>query len=268
MTLRFDVLTLFPEMFRGPFDESILRRGIAAGRLTVQVHDVRAFTTDRHHTADDAPFGGGAGIVLKAPPIFEAVEFVRIEAQRTGLTGPPEVILLAAQGRHFSQAVAEELARREHLILICGHYEGVDARVREHLATDEISIGDYILTGGELAAMVVVDAVARLIPGVLGTAESLAEESITSGLLEYPQYTRPARYRGWDVPPVLLSGDHGAIAHWRRAQALRETFRRRPDLLARARLGRADAETLAALVPLPTPASDPSPSADIRPADV
>lgn len=249
--MRFDVLTIFPEMFRGPFDLSVLKRAVDAGLLTIQVHDIRAFTTDRHHTVDDYPFGGGAGMVMKAPPIFAAVEAVRAEAQREGWTGQPDVIMLTPVGRRFDQCVAEEMARREHLILICGHYEGVDERVHEHLVTDEISIGDFVLTGGELAAMVLVDAVARLVPGVLGAAESLAEESISSGLLEYPQYTRPPDFRGWRVPDVLLSGDHGAIARWRRAMALRRTYWRRPDLLAHAPLTRQDAEVLDSLIQLP-----------------
>lgn len=254
MTWRVDVFTLFPEMFRGPFDESILKRAALAGLLTIRVHDIRAFTTDRHHTADDYPFGGGAGLVLKAPPIFAAVESILAESASANLANPA-TILLAAQGRRFTQAVAEELAHLDQILLICGHYEGVDDRVREHLCTDEISVGDYILTGGELAAMVVVDAVARLIPGVLGTAESLAEESIGSGLLEYPQYTRPASFRGLSAPEVLLSGDHVAVARWRREQSLRRTYVERPDLLARADLTRDDADVLASLVQLPgTPA--------------
>ena len=246
---RYDLLTLFPEMFRGPFDESILNRAVEADLLTIRVHDVRAFARDRHHTADDEPFGGGAGMVMLAGPIFDAAEHAIGEARREGWPGEPAIILLAPQGRRFTQKVAEELAGRDHLMLVCGHYEGVDDRVREHLATDEISIGDYVLTGGELAAMVVVDAVARLGPGVLGAAESLNEESMSSGLLEYPHYTRPADFRGWPVPSVLLSGDHGAIARWRRARSLQLTYARRPDLLRSAPLAPGDAEALASLVP-------------------
>ncbi len=245
---RFDVLTIFPEMFQGPFGISVLKRATDAGLLTIRVHDIRAYATDRHHTTDDYPFGGGAGMVMKARPIFDAVETVIGEARREGWAGPPTVIMLTPVGRLFNQGVAEELARRDHLVLVCGHYEGVDERVHEHLVTDEISIGDFILTGGELPAMVVVDAVARLIPGVLGAAESLKEESISSGLLEYPQYTRPATFRGWTVPGVLLSGDHQAIARWRRAMAVRRTFERRPDLFERAPLTPSDADTLASLV--------------------
>jgi tRNA (guanine37-N1)-methyltransferase len=248
---RYDVLTLFPEMFRGPVDESILKRAAQAGLLEIHLHDLRDFTADRHHTADDSPFGGGAGMVLMVGPIFDAVAHVREAARAAGWSAPPEIILTAAQGRRFNQSVAEELAHREHLVFICGHYEGVDDRVREHLATDQLSIGDYVLTGGELATMVMIDAIARLVPGVLGAAESLREESISGGLLEYPQYTRPADFRGWQVPEVLLSGNHAAIAHWRRAQSLRLTYGSRPDLLIHAPLARADAEVLAAQVPLP-----------------
>lgn len=255
---RYDVLTLFPDMFQGPLDQSILKRARQAGYVDVRVHDIRAFTTDRHHTADDYPFGGGAGMVLLPGPIFEGVariqEQARVESKGEPGSGglpAPRVILTAAQGRRFTQSLAEELCGHAHLIFICGHYEGVDDRVREHLATDEISIGDYILTGGELAAMVMIDAIARLIPGVLGAAESLAEESISGGLLEYPQYTRPAVYEGWPVPDVLLSGNHAAIARWRRAQSLRLTYRKRPDLLKAATLNRADADVLAEQVQLP-----------------
>lgn len=265
VTRRYDVLTLFPDMFRGPLDQSILKRATQAGHIDVRVHDLRAFTTDRHHTADDYPFGGGAGMVLLPGPIFEGVarieEQARIEAiEKAGsaeaLDSPPRVVLTAAQGRRFTQAIAEELSLLPHIIFICGHYEGVDDRVREHLAPDQISIGDYILTGGELAVMVMIDAVARLIPGVLGASESLDEESITGGLLEYPQYTRPAVYEGWEVPDVLLSGNHAAIARWRRAQSLRLTFRKRPDLLRTAALTASDAEVLARQVQLPDKTDD------------
>ena len=258
MSVRFDILTIFPGMFRGPLDESMIRRAVEAGLLTIEVHDIRQYATDRHRTTDDYPFGGGAGMVMKAPPIVEAVEDVCTRAARAGWPGPPRIIILTPAGRRFTQAVAEELAHWSHLILICGHYEGIDERVHEHVATDEISIGDYILTGGELPAMVLLDAVARLVPGVLGAPASLEEESISSGLLEYPQYTRPAIYRGWTVPEVLLSGNHQAIARWRRAQALERTFRRRPDLLRSARLTRQDGDLLSALVELPPSASDPS----------
>jgi tRNA (guanine37-N1)-methyltransferase len=233
---RYDILTLFPEMFRGPFDESILKRAVEADLLTIRVHDIRKSARDRHHTADDEPFGGGAGMVMLAGPIFDAAEHAIDESRREGWPGQPAIILLAPQGRRFTQKVAEELAARDHLMLVCGHYEGVDDRVRQHLATDEVSIGDYVLTGGELAAMVVLDAVIRLLPGVLGSSDSSRDESHADGLLEYPQYTRPATYRGWAVPPVLLSGHHAEVAKWRRREALRRTFERRPDLLRTADL--------------------------------
>jgi len=244
-----DILTLFPDMLRGPFDDSIVKRAKLADLLALQIHDIRSFTTDRHHSADDAPFGGGAGQVLNAPPIAEAVEQILSNARKRH-DPSPTVILLAAQGRRLTQRVAEDLATREHLVLICGHYEGVDERVREHIASDSISVGDYVLTGGEAAAIVLVDSVVRLIPGVLGASESLVEESMTGGLLEYPHYTRPAGYRGWTVPPVLLSGDHAEIARWRREESLRRTFRERPDLLASARLTQQDARFLGSLVDL------------------
>jgi tRNA (guanine37-N1)-methyltransferase len=250
LTLRIDIITLFPGMFRGPFDESILKRAVESGLLALNVHDLREFTTDRHQTADDAPFGGGPGQVLKAPPVFDAVEKVVADARRD-YSEPADVILLAAQGRRLTQQVAADLAKRGHLVFICGHYEGIDDRVRQHLATDAISVGDYVLTGGEVAAMVVVDAVARLIPGVLGAPASLAEESMTGGLLEYPHYTRPATYRAWDVPSVLLSGDHRGVARWRRDESLRLTYRDRPDLLATADLNQQDASILSSLVILP-----------------
>ncbi|MCS6802433.1 MAG: tRNA (guanosine(37)-N1)-methyltransferase TrmD [Dehalococcoidia bacterium] len=226
--MQIDIITIFPGMFRGPFDESIIRRAIARGSVRITVHDLRDWATDRHRTVDDYPFGGGPGMVMKPEPIFAAVESIL-----AGERG--RIILLSPAGRRFTQAVAEELARERRLLLICGHYEGVDDRVREHLATDEISIGDFVLTGGELAAMVIVDAVVRLLPGVIA-GESLAAESHSSGLLEYPQYTRPAEFRGWRVPEVLLSGNHAAIAAWRRQQAILRTARQRPDLLAQADL--------------------------------
>jgi len=250
--MRFDIFTLFPQMFQGPFSESIIKRAIEAGLLEIHLHDIRAYTTDKHHITDDYPYGGGAGMVLKPEPIFAAVEAVLGETasrQKPPPAGEPAalqeakvsipIILLTPQGRLFTQAVARELANYPRVALICGHYEGVDERVREHLATDEISIGDYVLTGGELPAMVIVDAVARLIPGVLD-GESILQESHANGLLEYPQYTRPAEFRGWRVPEVLLSGNHGQIALWRRRESLRRTFLRRPDLLAKANLTEQD----------------------------
>lgn len=235
MALHIDIFTLFPGMFRGPFDESILKRAQERGLIEISIHNIRDVTTDRHHIVDDYPYGGGAGMVMKPEPIFAAVEAV--------YQGGP-IILLTPQGRLFNQRIAAELAREERLTFICGHYEGVDERVRCHLATDALSIGDYVLSGGELAAMVIVDAVCRLVPGVLGSASSTLEESYTSGLLEYPHYTRPPEFRGWRVPDVLLSGDHGAIARWRRKEALRRTRMLRPDLLERAELSALDQQLL------------------------
>ena len=234
--MRIDVLTLFPEMFRLPFSFGIFQRAIDRGLVSLNVHNIRDYTHDKHHTADDYPYGGGAGMVLKPEPLFEAVESVTAEIHLKEDSGELPVILLTPQGRPFSQQLAQELAGYSHLILICGHYEGVDERVREHLATDEISIGDYVLTGGELPAMVVIDTVVRLLPGVLGSEDSLRDDSHTSGLLEYPQYTRPAVYRDWPVPDVLLSGDHARIARWRREQVIRRTLERRPELLDKAEL--------------------------------
>jgi tRNA (guanine37-N1)-methyltransferase len=235
MAMRFDIFTLFPGMFRAPFEESILARAQVAGLVEIALHNPREWTTDRHHVVDDYPYGGGAGMVMKPEPLFAAVESVY---------GGGPIILLTPQGRTFTQAVAHELAVEPRVTLLCGHYEGVDERVRMHLATDELSIGDYVLTGGELAAMVIVDAVSRLVPEVLAP-NSTAEESHTTGLLEYPHFTRPAAYRGWNVPDVLLSGNHAAIARWRRKEALRRTHLRRPDLLAAAQLSKADLQLLA-----------------------
>lgn len=221
--MRIDILTLFPNFFVGPFDESIIKRARTAGLVDLRLTNIRDFATDRHRTVDDTPYGGGPGMVMKPEPVFAAIEAVR----------QPDswVILLSPQGRLFRQAVARELSTRPHLVLVCGHYEGVDERIREHAVDDEISIGDYVVTGGEIAAVVVVDAVVRLLPGVLGAEASLAEESHAEGLLEYPHYTRPAEFRGWRVPEILLSGNHGRIARWRRWQALERTLARRPDLM-------------------------------------
>jgi len=220
-------------MFTGPFGESIIKRAIDNGLADILIHNVRDYTYDRHHVVDDYPYGGGAGLVLKPEPLFAALEAIE------GASEMP-VVLLTPQGRLFDQRVAEVLAECKEMILICGHYEGVDERVREHLVTDEISIGDYILSGGELAAMVVVDALVRQLPGALGSEESVGDDSHTSGILEYPQYTRPHSFRGWDVPDVLLSGNHGEIASWRREQSLRRTIKRRPDLLGRVELSDKD----------------------------
>jgi tRNA (guanine37-N1)-methyltransferase len=229
--MRIDVLTLFPEMLAGVFDHSIIGRAREGGALTVELHNPRDYTEDRHHVVDDYTFGGGPGMVMKPDPLFECVDAVRAMAEPRG-----RVVLLTPQGRLLNHDVVEELAAEQRLILICGHYEGVDERVREFLADDEISIGDYVLSGGEPAAIVVVDAVARHQPGVLGSEQSLEEESHARGLLEYPQYTRPAEYRGMTVPDVLLSGHHAEIAKWRRRQSILRTARRRPDLLASAEL--------------------------------
>jgi tRNA (guanine37-N1)-methyltransferase len=229
--VRFDVLTLFPEMFGGPLQASLLGKAIEAGVIQVHIHNIRDYAEDRHQVVDDYTYGGGPGMLMKAEPLFKAVEGV------TALDSPEgRVILLTPQGRLLNHDVAAELSQEPRLILVCGHYEGVDERVREHLVDDEISIGDYVLSGGELPAMVVIEAVARRLPGVLGSESSLAEESHAQGLLEYPQYTRPAEFRGWTVPEVLLSGHHAQIAEWRRRQSVLRTARRRPDLLARAAL--------------------------------
>lgn len=222
-------MTLFPEVFQGVFGFGIFQRAIDQKLVSIAVHNIRDCTHDKHHTVDDSPYGGGAGMVLKPDPIFEAVESIRREPEAP-------IILLSPQGRLFCQKIAQELATYRRLILICGHYEGVDERVSEHLATDEISIGDYVLSGGEPAAIVVIDGVVRLLPGVLGSAESLLDDSHVGGLLEYPQYTRPAVYREWSVPEVLLSGNHAQIAQWRHEQALLRTMKRRPELLEKAEL--------------------------------
>ncbi|HVY69148.1 MAG TPA: tRNA (guanosine(37)-N1)-methyltransferase TrmD [Verrucomicrobiae bacterium] len=221
--MKIDVLTLFPGMFAGPLDESIVRRCRDTGLLDLRIHNLRDYTHDRHKTVDDRPFGGGPGMLLKPEPIFEAVEDLAGETTR--------VVLLAPAGRKFEQAVARELAAQKHLLLICGSYEGFDERIRESLADDELSIGDYVLTNGALPAMVIIDAVARLLPGALGDDESSRDESFSHGLLEYPQYTRPAEFRGMKVPDVLLSGHHAEIVKWRQEQARLRTGQRRPDLL-------------------------------------
>jgi tRNA (guanine37-N1)-methyltransferase len=240
--MRFDVFSLFPSVLQPYLQISILQRAIEKGLLEVHLHDIRSFTTDKHHITDDAPFGGGGGMVMKPEPIFTAVESV--------LGSPPAcpVILLTPQGRTYTQQVAAELARYPHLALLCGRYEGVDERVREHLVTDEISIGDYVLTGGELPALILIDSITRLIPGALGDPDGAQDDSFASGLLEYPHYTRPAEFRGWRVPEVLLSGNHAEIARWRRQQALLRTWKRRPDLLERTELSEADRRFLASLV--------------------
>jgi tRNA (guanine37-N1)-methyltransferase len=231
--MRIDVLTLFPEMFEGVLGSSILGKALEKKLVDIRTVNFREFAFNKHNTVDDYPFGGGGGMVLKPEPIFRAVEHVTADDQGERR---PRVILMCPQGETFTQRKAEELAREERLIFICGHYEGYDERIREHLVTDELSIGDYVLTGGELPAMVVIDSVVRLLPGVLGNEQSAVTDSFSTGLLEYPHYTRPAQFRDWTVPDVLLSGHHENIAKWRREQSLLRTLRRRPDLLEQAEL--------------------------------
>jgi tRNA (guanine37-N1)-methyltransferase len=242
--IRFHVLTIFPGMFESPLSESIVGRARERSLVEVRLHDIRDHATDRHRSVDDYSFGGGPGMVMTPAPLFDAVEAVR---QSESLDETAPTILLSPQGRTLTQPVVEELARHRDLVLVCGRYEGFDERVRQHLATDEISVGDYVLSGGELAAMIVIDAVTRLVPGAVGSSESTRDESFTTGLLEYPQYTRPAEFRGWSVPEVLLSGDHKAIERWRRRESLRRTFGRRPDLLDPATLSDEDRRFLDSL---------------------
>ncbi len=248
--MTFDVITIFPGFFAGILEYGLLKRAMASGHAAIRLHDLREYTDDRHHTVDDRPFGGGPGMVFKPEPVFRAVE-----AQVGGSPGKPAVILLSPQGRLLTQAVAEELSHLEQVVLICGRYEGVDERVAENLATDEISIGDFVLSGGELAAAVVMEATIRLLPGVLGNEESREQDSFSTpasetgepprhGLLDCPHYTRPAEFRDWKVPEVLLSGDHEEIRRWRRRRALEKTWRRRPDLLAHVALSAEDREWL------------------------
>jgi tRNA (guanine37-N1)-methyltransferase len=241
--MRFHVLTLFPGAFKGPFEDSIVGRAVEQGLVSIQLTNIRDYTHDPHGTADDYQFGGGAGMVLKPEPIFEAVEDI-LSASSPEVRASIPIIVLSPQGKVLDQAVAEELARAPALLLICGHYSGVDERVAQHLATQQISIGNYVLTGGELAAMVLIDVVARLVPGVVGAPESVLEDSITSGLLQHPLYTRPAEYRGMVVPEVLRSGHHAEIARWRRHESLRRTLERRPDLLQKVDLTPEDLEFL------------------------
>jgi len=224
--MQIDILTLFPEICRAPLSESMMKRAQENKIVDLRIHNLREWTTDKHHIVDDAPFGGGQGMVMKPEPIFAAVEELR------GASGDKsKIILMSPAGRRFNQQIAGELSRESHLIIVCGHYEGVDHRVIEHLIDLEVSIGDYVLTNGAIAAVVLVDAVVRLMPGVLGHEQSAADDSFSRGLLEAPQYTRPAEFRGWKVPDVLLSGNHAEIAAWLKAQALRRTGENRPDLL-------------------------------------
>ena len=238
--MRFDLLTIFPEFFAGPFDFGIIKRARQQGIVEIVIHDLRSFTFDKHHVVDDRPFGGGDGMVLKPEPIFRAVESIMAEGAGAAVEAREKragVILLSPQGRMFDQAEARRFADEfSRLILICGRYEGVDERVAEHLITDEISIGDYVLTGGELPAMAVVDAVTRLLPNALGSETSALRDSFSDGLLDYPHYTRPEEFRGWRAPEVLLSGHHGEVAKWRRRAALLKTLKTRPDLIEKAAL--------------------------------
>jgi tRNA (guanine37-N1)-methyltransferase len=240
--MKFDIVTIFPRMFEAPLAEGVVGRGIQAGLVDVVVHDLRNFTTDRHRVVDDVPYGGGPGMVLKPEPLVKAVEHIR--ATRGA---PGAVVLTSPQGRLLTQAEAARLVSLEHVVLLCGRYEGVDDRVREHVATDEISIGDYVLSGGELAALVIVDVVSRFVPDVVGDERSVSGDSFARGLLDYPHYTRPAEFRGWAVPDVLVSGHHQEIARWRARQAIRRTMERRPEILASAALDDAEREEYEAL---------------------
>jgi tRNA (guanine37-N1)-methyltransferase len=241
--MQFEVFTLLPEVFPPYLESSILQRARQRGLIEVRLHNIRDYTHDKHHTTDDTPYGGGGGMVMKPEPVFEAVESVlglvpRLSPPTTDSNIP--IILLTPQGRVFTQRVAEELSRYERIALLCGRYEGVDERIREHLVTDEISIGDYVLTGGELPAMILIDAVSRLIPDVLGDPTGAEDDSHSMGLLEYPHYTKPSEFRGWKVPDILLSGDHAKIEKWRREQALIRTLNKRPDMLETAELSEAE----------------------------
>ncbi|MBI2957770.1 MAG: tRNA (guanosine(37)-N1)-methyltransferase TrmD [Chloroflexi bacterium] len=242
--MRLDILTLFPEMFAPVFSHSIMGRAIERNLVDIRTRNFRDYAHDRHRTVDDYPYGGGSGMVLKPEPLFEAVEAVLAEwPAGTSMGGAMrrKIVLLTPQGRRFTQEIARDLASLDHLVMVCGRYEGVDERVREHLATDEISIGDYVLSGGELPAMVVAEAVVRLLPGVLGSAESAEDDSFSAGLLQFPQYTRPPDFRGWRVPDILLSGNHEEIARWRHGQALSRTVSKRPDLLPEDALSKREA---------------------------
>ncbi|HET8888407.1 MAG TPA: tRNA (guanosine(37)-N1)-methyltransferase TrmD [Candidatus Angelobacter sp.] len=263
--MKFEIVTIFPDFFRGPLDYGIVRRAREAAFIEIMVHDLRAFTTDRHKTVDDRPFGGGEGMVLKPEPLFECVESLKLAPREQRLAGETKetVVLLSPQGRMFTQTVAEEMARLERIVLICGRYEGVDERVAECLADQEISIGDYVLSGGELGAAVMIDAITRLVPGALGNAASARQESFSGvqkldvdgpdstcgsgGLLDYPHYTRPAEFRGMAVPEVLIGGNHEQIRRWRRGKALEKTLRNRPDLLERQPLSEEDRKFLAGI---------------------
>lgn len=228
--IRFDVLSIFPEMLISPLSFSLLKKAQEKGLVNINLHDIRNWAEDKHKMTDDAPYGGGCGMVMKVEPVEKALAAVKISPENS------LVVLMTPQGETFNQTIAAELAGKKQVIIICGRYEGFDERIREHLADREISIGDYILTGGELSALVLIDAVSRLIPGVLGNEESIVRESFSSGLLEYPQYTRPAEYKGWKVPDVLVSGNHAEIELWRKNESIQRTYKRRPDLLAKINL--------------------------------
>ncbi len=234
---RFDVVTIFPEYFTSPLETAVLKKARERGLIQVNLIDLRRYTEDKHHTVDDRPFGGGEGMVFKPEPLYRAIESARKE-------GSPWVVYLSPQGRVLNQEIVRELYEKGHLLLLCGRYEGIDERIREHCVDDEISIGDYVVFGGEVAALVIIEAVSRLVPGVVGCRDSVEKESFSEGLLKYPQYTRPRDFRGWKVPEVLLSGDHAKIARWRREKSLEVTFKRRPDLLKKAKLDEKDRELL------------------------
>lgn len=245
--MQFEVFTLLPEVFPAYLDTSIIKRARERGLIQVNIHNIREYTHDKHHTTDDMPYGGGGGMVMKPEPVFEAIESVL--GQETLPTSPEAkanvpVILLTPQGRVFNQRIAKELFQHKKIALLCGRYEGIDERIRENIITDEISIGDYVLTGGELPALILIDAVSRLLPEVLGDPTGAEDDSHAMGLLEYPHYTRPPEFRGWKVPEVLLSGDHGKIDKWRRQQALTRTFKKRPDMLEKAELTKEDKKFL------------------------
>ncbi|MGA2490613.1 MAG: tRNA (guanosine(37)-N1)-methyltransferase TrmD [Anaerolineales bacterium] len=245
--MEFDVFTLLPEVFPPYLESSILQRASQRGLIAVRIHNIRDWAKDKHHVTDDEPYGGGGGMVMKVEPVFAAVESV-LGPSTSNQVGGCLVILLTPQGRVFNQAVAMELAQHPRLALICGRYEGVDERIREHLVTDQISIGDYVLTGGELPALILIDAVSRLLPGVLGDPDGPFDDSHASGLLEYPHYTRPPEYRGWSIPDVLVSGNHTRITQWRREQSLRRTLKHRPDLLEKANLDESDRKLLKKII--------------------
>ena len=251
--MRFDILTLFPEMFSGVFDATIIGRAREMGHVEITLHNIRDYAPGKHRVTDDTPYGGGGGMIMKAEPIFNAVEgILEVEIPPEGYgsllaQGYPPIILLTPQGRLLKQSLARELLAHERVLLVCGRYEGVDERVRAYLATDEISVGDYVLSGGEIAAMVLVDVLTRLLPGVLGDPAATVKDSHSAGLLEHPHYTRPADYRGYPVPDILLSGHHAKVLEWQRRQSLARTLARRPDLLAQAELSEADRAFVASL---------------------